>query len=116
MREIVRLARDAGAKKVFVASTSPRVMFPNFYGIDMPTRDELICGHGMDAEGVAQQLKADCVVYQTKESMLAALHDLNPSIENFECSCFDGIYITGGIDEDYIVKQENKRKAELKTA
>lgn len=116
MREIVRLAREAGARKVYVASTSPRVMFPNFYGIDMPTRDELICGRGMSAEGVAEQLHADCVIYQPQESMLAALHDLNPSIENFECSCFDGVYITGGIDEAYIEKMENKRKNDLKSA
>ena len=88
MREIVRMTKQAGAQKVFVASAAPRVCFPNVYGIDMPTRAELICGDGKTDDEVAKLLEADAVIYQRLEDLKAALHDMNPSIEEFECSCF----------------------------
>lgn len=116
MYEIVKLAREAGAKKVFVASTSPRVMFPNVYGIDMPTRAELICGNGMQADEVAKRLGADAVVYQTLEGMQAAICSLNPAIERYDCSCFDGVYVTGDVDEAYLQAIEARRMAESKLA
>ena len=109
MREIVRMARESGAKKVFVASSAPRVMFPNVYGIDMPTRTELICGHGASAEEVARQIGADAVIFQTIEGLKGALTDLNPSISRFDCSCFDGEYVTGDIDEAYLDRLEASR-------
>ena len=102
MKEIVQMARDAGAKKVYVASAAPRVMFPNVYGIDMPTKAELICGDGKSAEEVAKILGADAVIYQTLDDLKQALRDMNPSISRFDCSCFDGDYITGDIDEAYL--------------
>ena len=106
MREIVRMTKQAGAKKVFVASAAPRVCFPNVYGIDMPTRAELICGDGKTDDEVAKLLEADAVIYQRLEDLKAALHDMNPSIEAFECSCFDGKYVTGDVTEEYLAKLE----------
>ena len=106
MREIVRMTKQAGAKKVFVASAAPRVCFPNVYGIDMPTRAELICGDGKTDDEVAKLLEADAVIYQRLEDLKAALHDMNPSIEAFECSCFDGEYVTGDVTEEYLAKLE----------
>ena len=112
MKEIVAMAKSAGAKKVYVASSAPRVCFPNVYGIDMPTRTELLCGDGKDADEVARIIGADKVVYQTVEGLRMALSDLNPKITDFDCSCFDGKYVTGDIDEAYLAKlEEEKRRA-----
>lgn len=117
MREIVRLAREAGARKVFVASSAPRVCFPNVYGIDMPTKSELICGDGTDAEGVSRIVGADAVVFQTIPDMIQAVSSLNPAIEDFDCSCFDGRYVTGDVDEAYLARldamAQKIRKARL---
>ena len=111
MREIVRVARESGAKKVFVASSAPRVMYPNVYGIDMPTRSELICGHGQSAEEVARQIGADAVIFLPVEGLKGALSDLNPNIERFDMSCFDGVYVTGDITPEYLNALEAKRNA-----
>lgn len=104
MTEIIRMARESGAKKIFVASSAPRVMFPNVYGIDMPTKAELMCGDGKNSQAVAEAIGADAVVFQTLEGLKKALTDLNPSIQTFDCSCFDGIYVTGDITDDYLEK------------
>ena len=104
MTEIVRMARESGAKKVFVASSAPRVMYPNVYGIDMPTKAELICGDGKSAEEVAKVIGADAVVFQTLDGLKNALHDMNPSITRFDCSCFDGEYVTGTVTEEYLAR------------
>ena len=106
------MAREAGARKVFVASTAPRVMFPNVYGIDMTTRDELICGHGLDEDGVAKVVGADAVVYQDLEDLKDAIIQLNPAVKHYDCSCFDGRYITGDVDEAYLQHVESLRKKE----
>lgn len=111
MLEIVRMTRQAGAKKVFVASGAPRVCFPNVYGIDMPTRGELICGDGKEGPEVAKLLEADAVIYQRLEDMKSALKDMNPAIEDFECSCFDGRYVTGDIDEAYLARLDAQSQA-----
>ena len=102
MKEIVRMARESGAKKVYVASSAPRVMFPNVYGIDMPTKSELICGDGKDADAVAEVIGADKVIFQTLDGLKNALSDLNPSIPAFDCSCFDGVYVTGDVTNEYL--------------
>ena len=114
MKEIVQMARDAGAKKVFVASAAPRVLYPNVYGIDMPTRSELICGDGKTGEEVAKILGADAVIYQSLEDLKSALHDMNPAIPRFDCSCFDGDYITGDIDEAYLDRLSKKSNEKAK--
>ena len=111
MREIVRMTRQAGAKKVFVASGAPRVCFPNVYGIDMPTRSELICGDGKDGAAVAKVLEADAVIYQRLEDLTAALHDMNPAINQFDCSCFDGQYVTGDVTPEYLKHLGDMAKA-----
>lgn len=111
MREIVRMTRQAGAKKVFVASGAPRVCFPNVYGIDMPTRSELICGDGKDGPAVAKVLEADAVIYQRLEDLTAALRDMNPTIEQFDCSCFDGQYVTGDVTPEYLKHLDDMAKA-----
>jgi amidophosphoribosyltransferase len=98
------MARESGAKKVFVASSAPRVMFPNVYGIDMPTKSELICGDGKDDAAVAKIIGADDVIYLPLDVFKQALHELNPEIESFDCSCFDGQYVTGDITEEYLAK------------
>lgn len=109
MREIVRMARESGAKKVYVASSAPRVMYPNVYGIDMPTRSELICGHGQGADEVARQIGADAVIFQSVEGLVQSLRDMNGAIEQFDCSCFTGEYVTGDIDEAYLARLEASR-------
>ena len=115
MTEIVRMAREAGAVKVFVASSAPRVMFPNVYGIDMPTRSELLCGDGKSAEEVAKILGADAVIYPPVEDLNKVLCDMNPSVESFDCSCFDGRYVTGDITPEYLDALDAKAAA-AKTA
>ena len=110
MSQIVRMARESGAKKVWVASSAPRVRFPNVYGIDMPTRSELICGHGQTADDVARAIGADKVIYQTEEGLVNSLRDLNPEIKAFDCSCFDGKYVTGDIDDAYLDRLEASRQ------
>jgi len=100
-REIVQMARESGAKKVFFASAAPPVRFPNVYGIDMPTRRELIA-NGRTPEEVAAAIGADAVVYQDLEALIDDVRKLNPSIERFDCSCFDGVYITGDVSPEYL--------------
>jgi amidophosphoribosyltransferase len=109
-REIVQMARDSGARKVFFASAAPPVRFPNVYGIDMPTRAELIAAHRSEAE-VAHEIGADALVYQDLEELKDAVHRANPRLTSFETSCFDGIYITGDITSDYLRAIEIKRDA-----
>ena len=100
-REIVQMARDAGANKVYFASASPPVRFPNVYGIDMPTRGELIA-HGRSDEEICQAIGADALVYQSVEAMKRSVSDLNPRLSRFEASCFDGVYITGDVSAGYL--------------
>ena len=97
MGQIVDLARQSGAKKVYVASTAPRVMFPNVYGIDIPSCEELICGRGESDQDVAHLIGADDVIYLPLPDLTRALQDLNPEIKKFDCSCFDGDYVAGNI-------------------
>ncbi|MCG1042961.1 amidophosphoribosyltransferase [Mycetohabitans sp. B8] len=107
-QEIVQMARDAGANKVIFASAAPPVRFPNVYGIDMPTRGELVA-HGRTDQEVAQIIGADALVYQDVEDMKQAVRDTNPQLQNFEASCFDGHYITGDVTTEYLSKIERVR-------
>lgn len=109
-REIVEMARESGAVKVYFASAAPPVRFPNVYGIDMPTRSELIAT-GKNDEQIAKEIGADALIYQDIGAMKAAITKVNPQITNFESSCFDGCYITGNIDAEYLDNVEASRKS-----
>lgn len=107
-REIVEMARAAGANKVFFASAAPAVRYPNVYGIDMPTQSDLIA-HGRDTDQVAREIGADGLVYQNLEDLEQSIRDLNPTISQFESSCFSGEYVTGDIDAAYLELLERTR-------
>jgi amidophosphoribosyltransferase len=109
-REIVQMAREAGASKVFFASAAPPVRFPNVYGIDMPTRAELIAT-GRNDEQIAREIGADAVVYQDLDALKAAVRAVNPKLTQFETSCFDGVYITGDVTSEYLASVERQRDA-----
>ncbi|MDC9604568.1 amidophosphoribosyltransferase [Xenorhabdus griffiniae] len=107
--QIVELAREAGAKKVYFASAAPEVRFPNVYGIDMPNANELIA-HGREVDEIRQIIGADALIYQNLHDLIQAVREENPDIETFECSVFDGIYVTKDIDQCYLDYLENLRK------
>ncbi len=107
-REIIMMAREAGARKVYFASASPPVRFPNVYGIDMPTRSELIAAFRNDEE-IRREIGADALVYQDLDALKAAVRAINPAITHFDSSCFDGIYITGDISPEYLESVELAR-------
>ena len=109
-REIVQMAREAGARKVFFASAAPPVRFPNVYGIDMPTRAELIAAYRSEEE-VAVELGADALIYQDLDALREAVRRINPKLQRFETSCFDGNYITGDVTSDYLLAIETRRDA-----
>jgi amidophosphoribosyltransferase len=100
-RGIVQMARESGAAKVFFASAAPPVRFPNVYGIDMPTRGELIATGRSEAE-IAEAIGADAVIYQDLEALIEDVRSLNPAIKRFDCSCFDGVYVTGDVSPEYL--------------
>ena len=95
-KEIVQMAREAGARKVYMASAAPPVRFPNVYGIDMPTREELIAAD-RSIEQIREYIGADALIYQDVDAMKRVVGALNPRLEGFEASCFDGRYVTGDI-------------------
>jgi amidophosphoribosyltransferase len=100
-KEIVQMAREAGARKVFFASAAPPVRYPNVYGIDMPTSRELIAYGKTDAE-IAREIGADRLIYQDLEALVDDCRSVNPAIEHFETSCFSGEYVTGDITPEYL--------------
>ena len=95
-REIVQMARDAGARKVYLASAAPPVRYPNVYGIDMPTSAELVA-HGRSVAEIQSIIGCDALIYQEVEGMKKAIGSLNPRLDGFDASCFDGVYVTGDI-------------------
>jgi amidophosphoribosyltransferase len=100
-KEIVQMARDAGARKVYLASAAPPVRYPNVYGIDMPTSSELVA-HNRSVEEIRQIIGCDALIYQDVDGMKKAIGSLNPKISGFDASCFDGVYVTGDITSDDI--------------
>ncbi len=98
-REIVQMAREAGARKVYLASAAPPVRYPNIYGIDMPTASELVA-HNRSVEEIRQIIGADVLVYQDLDAMKRVIREINPAIAEFESSCFDGCYIAGTLPQD----------------
>ncbi len=110
-KEIVQMAREAGARKVYMASAAPPVRFPNVYGIDMPTNDELIA-HNRSIEQIRQFIGADALIYQDVDAMKRVVRALNPKLQGFEASCFDGHYITGDVSGDYFLTLAAQRRAQ----
>ena len=109
-QEIVQMAREAGARRVYFASAAPPVRFPNVYGIDMPTRTELIASERTEAE-VCTEIGADALIYQDLDALKECVRMLNPKLTSFETSCFDGQYITGDVTSDYLHTIEVRRDA-----
>ncbi|NHB97672.1 amidophosphoribosyltransferase [Photorhabdus stackebrandtii] len=107
--QIVEMAREAGAKRVYFASAAPEVRFPNVYGIDMPNANELIA-HGREVDEIRQLIGADALIFQDLTDLIDAVREENPDIEEFECSVFNGIYVTKDIDQTYLYYLENLRK------
>jgi amidophosphoribosyltransferase len=107
-REIVLMAREAGARKVYFASAAPPVRFPNVYGIDMPTPAELVATGRSESE-IAREIGADLLIYQDLEALKQAVRDANPKLVGFDASCFDGRYVTGDITPDYLTRLAGDR-------
>ncbi len=107
-REIVQMARDSGANKVYFASASPAIRYPNIYGIDMPAASELIA-HGRTEAEVAKEIGADRLIYQELDDLIDAVTTGNPKLTKFDCSVFDGKYVTGET-ESYFADLEVRRK------
>lgn len=113
-KQIVQMARDAGANKVYFASAAPPVRFPNVYGIDMPSRDELLATDRTDAE-ICVEIGADGLIYQDLKALEAVVLALNPNIHDFDSSCFDGHYVTGDVDSVYLDRIEALRSDSIQT-
>ena len=109
-REIVQMARDAGARKVYFASASPPVRYANVYGIDMPNRDELVATGRTEAE-IAHEIGADLLIYQDLEALKTAIRAAGTRLTEFEASCFDGRYITGDVTDGYLDHLASERDA-----
>jgi amidophosphoribosyltransferase len=106
--QIVEMARDAGAKKVYFASAAPAVKFPNVYGIDMPSAEELIA-HGRTDEEVGKEIGCDWMVYQDLEDLKDSVSEGNEAITAFDTCVFDGQYVSGDIDETYLARLRESR-------
>ncbi len=111
--QIVKIARDVGARKVYFASASPAVKYPNVYGIDMPSVDEFVA-HGRTTEEIAREIGVDWLIYQDLKDLIRSCHRGNKEITEFDCSVFDGKYVTGDIDEDYLAAVDKRRNDNAK--
>ncbi|MCK6262660.1 amidophosphoribosyltransferase [Vibrio sp. ZSDE26] len=111
--QIIEMARDSGAKKVFMVSAAPEIRFPNVYGIDMPTANELIA-HGRDNDAICKQIGADELIFQTLDDLVEAVGLGNTDIARFESSVFSGEYVTGDINQDYLDYLESLRSDDAK--
>ena len=111
-KEIVQMAREAGARRVYMASAAPPVRFPNVYGIDMPTTEELIA-HGRSIDEIRDFIGADALIYQDIDAARRAVGSLNPRLAGFEASCFDGVYITGDVTAEDFASMELQRRLQF---
>ena len=114
-KQIVQMARDAGAKKVYFASAAPPVRYPNVYGIDMPSASELIA-HNRTTEQIESLIGADRLIYQDLIDLIDAASEGNPQVTNFDTSCFSKQYVTGDVDADYLDQLESARSDDAKQA
>ncbi len=111
-KEIVQMAREAGARRVYMASAAPPVRFPNVYGIDMPSKEELIA-HGRSIEEIRLFIGADALIYQDIDAARRAVGSLNPALAGFEASCFDGVYVTGDVTAADFASMELQRRLQF---
>ncbi|MDX1812150.1 MAG: phosphoribosyltransferase family protein, partial [Gammaproteobacteria bacterium] len=112
--QIIQMARDSGARKVYFASAAPPVRYPNVYGIDMPVAEELI-GHNRDEKQIADAIGADWLIYQDLDDLIdAVMHRKNTGIQRFDASCFNGEYVTGDINAEYFASLEKRRSDKAK--
>jgi amidophosphoribosyltransferase len=110
------MARDAGAKKVYFASCSPPIIHPNVYGIDMPAKNEYVA-YNRTNEEICSAIGADLLFYQKLDDLVeACLSGGSNNLASFDCSCFNGIYVTGGITEEYLQNIERTRNDKAKTS
>jgi len=112
--QIIEMARNAGAKKVYFASAAPPVIYPNVYGIDMPTVDELIA-HNKTEEEIASMIGADWLIYQDLDILIETTQSENSSITDFDLSCFNGEYVTGDVNQEYLDHIEEMRRDSAKS-
>ena len=112
-KQIIQMAREAGAKKVYIASAAPPVRYPNVYGIDMPAASELVA-HGRSEQEIAEYIGADWLIYQDLPDLVDAVQKGNRRIEEFDCSCFDGSYVTRTVGDDYLSKISHLRSDSAK--
>ncbi|MCS4307679.1 amidophosphoribosyltransferase [Rheinheimera pacifica] len=112
-QQIIDMAREAGAKKVYFASAAPEIRFPNVYGIDMPSANELIA-HGHDVESICNIIGADGLIFQSLPDLIEAVRLENPEIKRFETSVFDGNYVTNDIDQEYLNRLDQMRSDSAK--
>jgi amidophosphoribosyltransferase len=114
-KQIIKLAREAGARKVYFASAAPPVRYPNVYGIDMPAASELIA-NGRDIEEIEKMIGADKLIYQDLHGLIRSVRHDNSGIKEFDTSCFSGEYVTGDVTEDYLAQLEQQRNDAAKQA
>ncbi len=112
-REIIQMAREAGARKVYFAAAAPPVRYPNVYGIDMPSANELIA-HGRSEQEVAKEIGADWLIYQELDDLIDSARKGNRKIKQFDTSCFTGEYVTGDVSQDYLDHLEVLRSDKAK--
>ncbi len=112
--QIIEMAREAGARKVYMASAAPEIRFPNVYGIDMPSANELIA-HGREVHEIGEMIKADGLIFQSISDLVEAVGEGNPDIQQFETSVFSGEYVTGDIDQSYLDYLAALRNDDAKT-
>ena len=112
-QQIIDMAREAGARKVYFASAAPPVRHPNVYGIDMPAAAELVAA-GRTVEQVERKIGADWLVYQDLDDLVQAVHHENADIEGFDTSCFSGDYVTGDVSRSYLDELEVLRSNSAK--
>ncbi|TCK09432.1 amidophosphoribosyltransferase [Marinobacterium mangrovicola] len=114
-KQIVQMAREAGARKVYVASAAPEVRYPNVYGIDMPSASELVA-HGRTAEEIGKYIGCDWMLYQDLDDLKASVTKYNPEISEFDTCVFDGLYVTGTVSPSYLRRLEERRNDDAKAS
>jgi amidophosphoribosyltransferase len=111
--QIIEIAREAGANKVYFASAAPPVRYPNVYGIDMPAASELVAASRTEEE-VAELIGADWLIYQDLEDLVKAVRHHDSGVSQFDTSCFSGEYVTGDITPEYLDRLQRERSDSAK--